>query len=70
MGVIEESHSYRNLGKVHLAVLTLMNKAILKVAVTATPVFTSTRVSRIRIPMREIHLNLFTDRRTSWHKVA
>lgn len=49
LGIVEESHAYRNVSKQHMAALTLMTRCVQRVAVTATPIFTSTRVSPTRV---------------------
>ena len=44
-GVIDEAHNYRNSGLKHTAVLTILDKCIIRMPLTATPLQTSTKVS-------------------------
>ena len=44
-GIIDEAHSYRNSGLKHTAVLSLLDKCIIRMPLTATPLQTSTKVS-------------------------
>ena len=44
-GIIDEAHFFRNSGLRHTAILTLLDRCILRMPLTATPLLTSTKVS-------------------------
>ena len=44
-GIIDEAHFFRNRGLKHTAVLTLLDRCVLRMPLTATPLLTSTKVS-------------------------
>ena len=45
-GIIDEAHFYRNRGLKHTAALTILDKCIIRMPLTATPLQTSTKVRK------------------------